>query len=84
MTAKKLLDGPLAYCNTFSQQKAWCEGRLLSNETLTYPQIFLGGADPERILRALRKEGLPIKTVYVETVDAAGHVHPKTLAWRIA
>ncbi|WP_126448222.1 hypothetical protein [Sulfuricystis multivorans] len=74
----------LAYCETFEEQAEWCRNALLAGKTLTYPGIFLGGGDPDRIIRHLRRKvGMPIKTVYVKTIDAAGTVHPRTLAWRL-
>lgn len=73
----------LYQCETFDQQKKWCADRLMDGCTLTDPQIFLGGANPDRIIRALRKDGMDIRTVYVKTIDAAGRVHKKTLAWRL-
>jgi hypothetical protein len=69
-------------CETFAEQVDWCRLRLLEGHTLTDPAIWLGGAEPDSVIRALRKEGLAIETIRVKTVDAAGEVHPKTLAWR--
>lgn len=73
----------LYQCESFQEQKAWVREKLLEGATLTDPFLFLAGADPDRIIRALRRDGLPIKTVRVRTIDAAGAEHPRTLAWRI-
>lgn len=78
MQGKKLFE-----CPSFKEQKDWARKRLLEGKTLTDPELWLGGADPDRVIRALRRQGLPIETCRVRTIDAAGQVHPKTLAWRL-
>ena len=70
-------------CNTFAEQKAWCLSQFEAGRTLTDPQIWIGGADPDKVVRALRRDGVPLKTCYVKTIDAAGGIHRRTLAWRI-
>ena len=70
-------------CDTFAEQKAWCKAQFELGRTLTDPGIWLGGADPDRVVRALRRNGMPLKTCRVVAIDAAGERHPKTLAWRI-
>lgn len=70
-------------CESFAEQKAWCKARFESGTTLSDPHIWLGGADPDKIVRALRRDGMPLETCRVTTIDAAGTAHPKTLAWRL-
>ena len=70
-------------CDTKEEQIAWCKAQLEAGKTLTDPGIFLAGAEPDRIIRTLRRRGMPIKTCYVKTVDAGGNVHSRTLAWRL-
>jgi hypothetical protein len=70
-------------CETFEQQKAWCRKKFEEGHTLSDPGIWNGGGDPDRIVRALRKEGLKLETCRVPRRDAAGQIHPKTLAWRL-
>ncbi|MCX8016519.1 MAG: hypothetical protein N2690_01255 [Rhodocyclaceae bacterium] len=62
---------------------AWVRQALQQGRTLTDPGLFVAGADGVRIMRQLRREGMPIKTVYIKTVDASGTAHPRTLAWRL-
>lgn len=73
----------LAYCSSFEQQVEWCRRALEAGRTLTDPQLWIAGCDPDKVIRRLRKLGMAIKTVYVKTVDAEGEVHPRTLAWRL-
>ena len=70
-------------CDTIGEQKQWILDKLLEGETITDAGMFIDGiADPQKIIRQLRKEGHPIVTVYVPLTDATGTVHPKCLAWR--
>lgn len=74
----------LSHCNSDAERLDWCRQALLSGRTLTDPGLWVAGVDnPGAVIRKLRKEGLRVKTVYVRTVDAAGEVHPRTLAWRL-
>lgn len=68
-------------CKDLDQQLAWCEAALLAGRTLSDPGLFLGGADPDKVIRRLRKKH-KIKTVRVPRTDAAGVVH-KVLGWQI-
>ncbi len=89
MSPAKKLPQPVAVpkhlwqCETFAQQKAWCRQQFELGRTLTDPGIWLAGADPDAIIRALRRAGMPLQTCYVKTVDAADVEHPRTLAWRL-
>lgn len=84
-TAKAKSDLPqkLAFCSSFDEQVAWCRRALEQGRTLTDPGLWISGCNPDKVIRKLRRQGLAIKTVYVKTVDAAGEVHPRTLAWRL-
>lgn len=70
-------------CKGLDEQAAWCQAKLETGATLSDPGIWIAGADPKKIIRKLRREGLQIETVYIKTVDASGVKHPKTLAWRL-
>lgn len=73
----------LYQCKTFAEQKEWCRSQFERGSTLTDSQIFLGGADPHKIIRALRRSGMKLLTIRVPTVDAGGVKHLKTLAWKV-
>jgi hypothetical protein len=70
-------------CKTFEDQTAWCRSALIAGHTLTAPGLWLGGADPDKVMQALRGSGMEIETCFVRTVDASNRVHPKTKAWRV-
>lgn len=76
------LPSALYQCKSFDQQCAWVQAQLERGRTLTDPGIWLGGADPDKVIRFLRKKGLAIKTVRKATVDAAGERH-SSVAWRL-
>lgn len=69
-------------CKTFEEQCLWVRRQLELGRTLTDPGIWLAGAEPDTIMRALRKAGLAIKTVKKAITDAAGD-RQRVLAWRL-
>lgn len=71
-------------CESLDEQVHWCRMMLDDGKILSDPSIFVGGADGPTIMRILRKSGMNIKTCHVRTIDAAGTVHRKTLAWKKA
>lgn len=70
-------------CGTFDEQKRWCLSQLLAGKTLTEHGIWLGGAEPDRIVESLRRDGVRIKTCYVSCTDANDTVHQDMVAWKI-
>ena len=74
-------------CKSQEEQLAWIRERLEEGRTVSDPHLFLfshgASVDPQKLIAKLRKQGVPIKTVYVKTTDAAGVEHPRTLAWRL-
>lgn len=68
-------------CQNLDEQVAWCEARPLAGATLSDPGLFVGGADPDKVIRRLRKKH-DIMTVRTERKDAAGTVH-KVIGWKI-
>ncbi|TXH15838.1 MAG: hypothetical protein E6R03_06510 [Hyphomicrobiaceae bacterium] len=68
-------------CQNLDEQVAWCEARLLAGATLSDPGIWLGGADPDTVIRQLRKKH-DIQTVRCERKDAAGTTH-KVTGWKL-
>jgi len=80
--AVRPLPRKLWQCQDFGEQVRWVEAALNAGKTLSDPGLFLGGADPDAIIRRLRKAGLAIKTVHVPTRDADGELH-RSVAWRL-
>jgi hypothetical protein len=64
-------------CKHFTEQKAWCRRQIEAGHILTDPQIWLGGAEPENVIRALRRSGMKIETCRVKTIDAAGVIQKR-------
>lgn len=69
-------------CKDFESQCLWVATRLNEGRTLSDPGIWLGGADPDAVIRKLRKDGLDIETTRVRVVDAADEEH-LSIAWRL-
>lgn len=72
----------LYQCDTFDDQVTWCRSALEAGKTLTDPGVWVAGADPDKIIRHLRRKGMPIDTLRVKVKDAAGETHAVP-AWRI-
>ena len=81
--AKVTSHAKLWQCKSFEEQVLWVKTKLEAGATLSDPGIWLGGADPAKIIRKLRKGGMDIETVKVELKDAADEVHKDVLAWRL-
>lgn len=69
-------------CKTLKEQKQVCLKLLQAGKVLTDIDIWLGGADPDEIIKALRKDGVPLESCYVSRYDASD-TRRKVLAWRI-
>lgn len=82
MTSTATLPKHLYQCTTFESQCQWVSTQLKLGRTLTDPGIWLGGADPDKVIRKLRADGMEIKTVRKKVVDAADESHMAT-AWRL-
>lgn len=80
--AARAIPKHLWQCNDFDAQCRWVAARLHEGMTLTDPGIYLGGADPDKVIRKLRGGGLEIKTVRKRVVDAADEAH-MSIAWRL-
>lgn len=81
--AKVTAHAKLWQCKSFDEQVLWVRTKLQAGATLSDPGIWLGGADPDKIIRKLRRDGMDIETVKVELKDAADEVHKDVLAWRL-
>lgn len=74
----------LYQCTTVDQQKAWIKRALLAGRVLSDSGLWLGGVDhPERLIAALRREGMKVYTTTKKVVDAADEEHDD-LAWTLA
>lgn len=81
-SAARAVPQHLWQCKDFDTQCRWVAARLHEGLTLTDPGIWLGGADPDKVIRKLRAGGLEIKTVRKRVVDAADEAH-MSIAWRL-
>lgn len=74
----------LYQCANVEMQKAWIKRALLAGRTLSDSGLWLGGVDrPEKVIAALRADGLAVETTTMSVIDAADEEHID-VAWRLA
>lgn len=70
-------------CDTDALREEWVLSALRAGHTLSDCEVFVGGADMDKIVRSLRRNGEKLKRVTKRIIDAEGRSFDD-VAWVLA